>query len=65
MPRRIKAQQAAFQAAKKVTGNTHTAGGGIGYQINALVVTAGGLFLASRALVNLSYGSNKYSVPNE
>lgn len=62
---RIKAQQAAFQAAKQTTGNTHTAGGGVTYMISAIVIVTGGLTLASKGMYNMAYGINKYDVPNE
>ena len=63
--RRIKAQQAAFQAAKKLTGNSHTAGG-MGWNVGVFLLIAVGCGVnAAMKLPALWYGSNKYVVPDD
>eukprot|EP00308_Calcidiscus_leptoporus_P002686 CAMPEP_0119372974 /NCGR_PEP_ID=MMETSP1334-20130426/23557_1 /TAXON_ID=127549 /ORGANISM="Calcidiscus leptoporus, Strain RCC1130" /LENGTH=121 /DNA_ID=CAMNT_0007390613 /DNA_START=44 /DNA_END=410 /DNA_ORIENTATION=+ len=64
-PNTIKEQQAAFQAAKKLSGNTHTAGG-MAWNIGVFAIIAGGgLLLNLKGLPSLYYGTGKYVVSND
>merc|ERR1712083_634895 len=55
-PNTIKEQQVAFQAAKKLSGNTHTAGA-MGWNIGVFgLIVVGGLVFNLRGLPNLYYG---------
>ena len=61
-PRRIKEQQQAFQALKKISGNTHTAKGGIA-NMGVLVLGVVGFLATAKGLYNMQRGINKYPAP--
>eukprot|EP00967_Tisochrysis_lutea_P087058 scaffold123021_cov41-Tisochrysis_lutea.AAC.1 len=56
----MKEQQAAFQALKKATGNTHTARGGALNLGVFLFISVGCTAVTLRGLKNMAYGTNKY-----
>eukprot|EP00315_Gephyrocapsa_oceanica_P008458 CAMPEP_0185283508 /NCGR_PEP_ID=MMETSP1363-20130426/487_1 /TAXON_ID=38817 /ORGANISM="Gephyrocapsa oceanica, Strain RCC1303" /LENGTH=75 /DNA_ID=CAMNT_0027879163 /DNA_START=75 /DNA_END=302 /DNA_ORIENTATION=- len=62
-PNTIKEQQQAFQALKKISGNTHTAKGGPSNMAVLIVCGFLGPLVTAKGILNMWYGTNKYPAP--
>jgi len=61
----MKAQQAEFQALKKISGNTHTARTWTGNRLVTAFVLVGCTLLASSGLNNMMLGRNKIVIKDD